>query len=414
MDIDLEDPVDQYINKQNSGGKKVKKDKKSNSDSQSALKKAIDIFKKKGASKDYQNIIDILATYLELHPDDLLAQKIMAFSFIELKLFENAYPAFKRLHSADPNDADVLNALAFLGLMEGRLEESINYMLDAIYIDDSNAQLKKNLESLKTVKDPKVFFRMTKPKDFIFIHLPKETPVEFIENKIRAGLKSPLLRLIIIIILVFIAGYAFYLNYPKIVNVWEDFKFKQGLGQGRVTHVTIQDINKIIEERNQYNIKLSEADIKKKFEIIKSYIEEKKHNRAMILINELLNSNASEYIKERVLILKDVMPDIDPNMIDFLPSIQEVTRLPFLYKDVYIRWYGTIANLEHKERKETVFDLLINFVENAVVEGIAESHFTGFQSITSGEKVAVFGQIAGITVDNKIIVKGLQIQRLGK
>lgn len=298
--------------------------------------------------------------------------------------------------------------------MEGRTEESINHLLDAIYIDKDNPQLKKNLEKLKNIKDPKVFFKMSRPRDFLFVNLPKENLLETIQNRITDILSFPMIRSAILIGAVILAGFVIYYNYPGIINIIEDYRFKKGLGQGRVTHVTIQDINKIIDERKQYNIKLSEADIKKKFQLVSDYIEQKKRNQAMMLINELLNSNASDYIKERVLVLKEVMPDIDLNRIDYLPSVQEVNRIPFLYQDVYIRWYGTVANLEHKERKETVFDLLIDFVENAVVAGIAESHFDGFQNVASGEKVAVIGLVTGITLDNKIIVKGVQIQRLEK
>jgi tetratricopeptide (TPR) repeat protein len=388
--------------------------KKNSPDTDSTLKLALSLFKKHGTSEDYQHLIEILDNYLDLHPDNLLAQKLIAFSLIETKSFDEAYQYLKRIHQRALNETDILNALAWLGLMEGRTEESINNLLDAIYLDKGNQRLKNNLETLKNIKDPKVFFRMSRPEDFLFVNLPREKLLSTVQNRLRDSFASPLIRSVILIIIVILAGYIIYINYPAIVNLEENYRFKNGLGKGRVTHVAIQDIEKIIDERKQYNIKLSAGDIKKKFQMISDFIEQKKRNQAMMVINELLNSNASEYIKERVLVLKDVMPDIDLNNIDYLPTVQEVNRLPFLYQDVYIRWYGTIANLEHKDRKETVFDLLIDFVENAVVAGIAESHFNGFQNIASGEKVAVIGLVTGITIDNKIIVKGIQIQRLDK
>ena len=380
-----------------------------------ALKKSLELFKKHGPSRNYQRIIEILDTYIELHPDDILAQKLIGFSLINIKSYDEAYLYLKRIlqSQSSQDETDVLNALAWLGMKDGKAEESINYILDAIYLDKNNQKLKNNLKALKNIEDPKVFFRMSRPDDFLFFNLPKENTLDVIQNSLNMVLSSPMLKSAAAITIVIIAIIVIYINYPSIVNFIDNYRFKKGLGQGLVTHVTIQDIEKIIDERKSYNIKLTEADIRKKFQLISDDIEQKKRNQAMMLINELLNSNASDFIKERVRVLKDVMPDMDLNRIDYLPTVQEVNRIPFLYQDVYVRWYGTVANLEHKERKETVFDLLIDFVENAVVAGIAESHFNGFQDIASGEKVAVIGLVAGITIDNKIILKGVQIQRLG-
>ena len=379
-----------------------------------ALKRSLELFKKHGPSQNYQRIIEILDTYIELHPEDILAQKLIGFSLINIKSYDEAYLYLKRIHQSRPaqDETDILNALAWLGLKDGKAEESLNYILDAIYLDKDSQKLKNNLKALKNIEDPKVFFRMSRPDDFLFFNLPKENTLDMIQNSLNTVLSSPMLKSAAAIGLVIIAIIVIYINYPSIVNFIDNYRFKKGLGTGLVTHVTIQDIDKIIDERKTYNIKLTEADIRKKFQLISDDIEQKKRNQAMMLINELLNSNASDFIKERVLVLKDVMPDMDLNRIDYLPTVQEVNRIPFLYQDVYVRWYGTVANLEHKERKETVFDLLIDFVENAVVAGIAESHFNGFQNIASGEKVAVIGLVAGITIDNKIILKGVQIQRL--
>lgn len=418
MEIRTEEPYD-YLEKKPLKGAAFKhtrrvKEQRNAQEGLNLRRIALDKFRTRTNSKDCQEVIDLLTEHLEKNPDDTFSEKMLAFCLIDLKMYGDAYKAFKRIHEREPNDVEALNALAFLNLLDGPLEDSINYLLDAVYLDKDNNKLKNNLESLRNIKDKKVFFSMTDPKDFLFIKYPKENISESIINWLKNALLSPILKLLIAIIILSVVILMIYIFYPQIINMAEEYRFKRGLGTGRVTHVTIQDINKFIEERKKYNIKLSEDDIKKKFETIKVYIEEKKRNRAAILINELLNSNASELVKERVRFLKEFLPKPEPTLIDFTPSVQEVTRIPFLYEGVYVRWTGTIANLEHKDRKETVFDLLINFVDNAVVEGIAECHFDGFQNIINGEKLSVYGEIAGITLDNKIILMGKEIQRLGK
>lgn len=338
----------------------------------------------------------------------------MAFSLIELENFSDAAYYFLKILSMNRNDVETLNALAFLGLYENKTEQSINFLLDAIYINNNNEKLKQNLEKLRNIKDIKVFLSMNKPSDFLFFNYPKESLVEKLAGMTSYVVKIPQMKYITIVVIIFVIIFLIYQIYPLILSRAEDFRFLKSLGHGKVDHYSIQDINKLVEERAKYNIKLSEEEIKSKFSLIQGYLEEKKHNRAVILINELLNSNSSELIKERVRFLQRFLPEVSVQTIDFTPQVQEVIKIPFIYQDVYVRWSGTVANLEHKADKETVFDLLINFVDNAVVEGIAETHFEGSQNVLSGEKAAVFGQITGITIDNKIIIKGIEIQKIGK
>lgn len=363
------------------------------------------------STHEYKEIIALLTPYIEENSDNVLALKILAFSLLETDDEEEALFYFKKALSINRNDVEALNAMSFLVLSENNIEQSINYLLDAIYIEKDNNKLKQNLEKIRNIKDPKVFLSMNKPADFIFIRLPRERLINKIQILTADILSLPLVRAIgvtggIVLLL--------FLLYPVFRDIVKDYLFKNGIGHGRVTHVAIQDIDKLVEERSKYNIKLSGSEVKTKFDSIKTYLQENQHNRAVIVINELLNSNASEFIKERVRVLQMFLPDVTVQTIDFTPQVQDVIKIPFLYKDVFVRWNGTIANLEHKARKETAFDLLINFVDNAVVEGIAETHYDGFLQVLSGEKVAVFGQIAGITVDNKIILKGKEIQRIGR
>lgn len=371
-------------------------------------------YRQRNSTQQVRNIIDILTPFVEEHPDDPLMLKILAFCHIEVQDYQRAERYLPSLLRLNQNDVETLNALAYLGLSNGNLEQPIQFLLDAIYLDGKNTRLKQNLEKLRKANDPKVFFRMTKPSEFLFMTLPQEDPLVAAWAAFNKAVKNPMTRLAIMGAGVIVVALLLYAMYPVLVNWANNARFNSGIGANRITHVTIQDIEKLTEERKLYNIRLSEDEIKRKFELVRNYLEQRQFNKASITINELLNSNASEFIKERVGILAGFIPDMDPQAIDYMPPVPEVIRAPFLYQNVYIRWSGLVANLEHKERKETVFDLLINFVDKAVVEGIAESHYPGFQNVTSGDKIVVFGQIAGITLDNKIVIKGKQIIRIGK
>ncbi len=379
-------------------------------DSAALFRKAVSLFKK----EQFLGCVNILDEYLVHHEKDLPALKIMGFALIETGKYLEARRYFSRAQAINRNDIETLNALAYLDLSQGDINSGINNLLDALYIDKENEKIKANLEMLKGNKDPKIIFSLTKAREFLIIRLPELPWMDEFAERFFAWLKTPSFRLIL-----FIAGgglLALFLTlaWPGMRNWLENYRYTRGFGPGQYQNISIQDIDNLVEQRKNYKIKLDPDDIERKFALIKQNLEMGKRNRAVLLINEILHSNAPEQMKEHTLIFQSFVPDGSPTTIDYNPHYRDVVKAPFLYKDVFIKWQGTIANLEHKGKEETSFDLLINFVNDAVVEGMAQPHFPGDIKIRAGEKVTVFGTIAGITLDNKVIIKGQQIVPIGK
>ncbi len=372
----------------------------------------IEKFKKRKTSVDVKNLLDNVNIFLEKEKD-LLIQKILAICLIEISDYKEAKYILLNILEEYNDDPEALNALAYIYIKDGLIDEAIKFLLDALYIDKENKIIKNNLERLRNTVDHKVAFSMMPPSEFLYLNLPPLPILRYLKNLTSHFFFTTYGKIISGVVLVSILLIIGYFIYPHYINWAEDYRFKKGLGKGRVVHLEIKDIEKLVEERKKYNMKLSEEEIKKKFGMIQYYLEEKKINKAIITINELLNSNASEQVKERVLIWKDFIFKIEnSSQIDYMPTVQEVLRAPFLYENVYVSWSGTVVNLEHKERRETVFDLLINFIDNATVEGIAEVHVEGFEKLSNNDKVYVFGQIYGINLDNHILIKGISIQKM--
>ncbi len=357
-------------------------------------------------------VLAILKDIVESDTDHIPALKLTAFSLIETGHLDEAKRHFIRLLQFNRNDPETLNALAYLELSEGDAAKGINYLLDAVYVDDENERLKKNLEMLKGVRDAKLAFSLIKPKDFLFIELPQPNASEIMREKLSAIFGSPFARISVIVSVLVILGVLFYLFYPSITNWAMDYRYRRGFGP-RYDRIAIAEIDKLVEDRQRYSIRISEEEVNRDMHLIRQHIENNQRNRALVLINKILHSDADERIKERVRNLQLFVPEPDPQNPGFVPNYRDVVRAPFLYEGVYVRWNGTVANLEHRGRDQTSFDLLINFVDEAVVEGIAQAYFSGFIHIINGEKVSLFGTITGITLDNRVIIKGSRIARIG-
>ena len=378
------------------------------------MKKAIQLFRKAKIPRDYKDIAGLLLPYTEENTDDRTALKLLGFCYLVLESFEEAERLFLTVSREDDSDPEALNALAYCAISKNDLEGATRLLLDALYLDPDASLLKLNLEKIRKITDSRIFLLRNQAPTFVTITIPKESGLALFSSTIHQISGHRVFRWVGAGMILGVVAIILFITYPAILTWMENYRFKRGLGRGRVTHVSIQDIERLVAERTRYQIKLSEEEIKQKFGLIQTYLEQKSPNRAMILVNELLNSNASERVKERVLFLKDFIPEPGSDSIDYSPPVQEVIRTPFLYENVIVRWSGMIANLDHRDRKETAFDLLINFVEQAVVEGIAEVHFDGFQRVVAGEKVAIVGRVTGIGLDNKVIVIGKEIQRLGR
>lgn len=373
------------------------------------FKNAVSLYRK----GRYDEVANLLKEFVVDVPDSLSALKLLAFAMVEIGHLGESKRFFMRALSINRNDVEVLNAMAYLELSDGNTTAGINHLLDALFVDEDNQKLKDNLESMKNIKDAQISFSMIKPKDFLFMELPKPEMGEIIAEKLRKIFGSWLTKVALIAVIVGVIGMLIYAFYPNLSNWLENYRYSRGYGAPQYHSITIEDIDNLVSLRKKYKIKLSADEIKKEFAMIRQNIEMKRRNKAIININRLLNSNADELVKERVIFWKEFVPDPNPENLGFVPHYRDVAKAPFLYEDVYIRWNGTIANLDHKGRDETAFDLLINFVDEAVVEGIAEAHFKGFIHIINGETISLYGKIAGITLDNRVVVTGSKLSRIG-
>jgi tetratricopeptide (TPR) repeat protein len=378
------------------------------------LKLAMSEYRKGKRPLAWKKMSELLELYTAGNEENVLAWKLLGLAEAENGSMDSASRAFQKASALDRNDAESLNALAWFDLLEGKTDAAVNRLLDALYIDEKNAGFKSNLERIRGARDVKMLARMEKPSSFIFVTLPRRSIFDSVLEAAGGMLAGPFGKAALIgagIVLLAVLGWVFY---PLAVNFVRNANFTSEIGKNPIRKVSIQDVEQLVQERQNYSVRLSEDDVKRKFSQVKSFMAQRQFNRARILINELLNSNAGEGVKTQVDILQSLLPDTDPDAIDFIPQARDVIRLPFLYKDVLIRWDGMVANIDHRDQKETSFDLLINFVDEGVVEGIADCRLDGFQQLRNKDKVSVTGKITGITLDNRVVVIGKTFKPIGK
>ena len=354
------------------------------------------VFFKKG---NYKDASSIWGKILDSQKDDIVALKgLSCCLFIENK-HKEARSYLEEASSYAATDPEITNLIALTHLSDGNVQQAIEVILDAQELQ-SHPLLNETLNQIKKLKDPDHAKNMSL-LPLIQLTLPSTT---ILSPQILIQIKKyiPFVALVIIFS-------SLYLAYPQLRNWATSLNIRNRGEISPATQVSIKGINDIINARENFTIILGEKVIVRKFEELKTAISDQKHNKAKMLVNELLASNASLAVKERISILESFIVDPSTDNIDYVPSYAEIAVAPAIYQGVILRWQGTIANVNHQGRKKTSFDLLVNFLGNGQVEGLAAVEVPGLQELNNGDKITVMGPILGITKDNRVIIEGQKI-----
>jgi len=339
-----------------------------------------------------------------------------AISFLEKALKENKDPqvylflGYASLFTADTDgarryfrgglmvkedDPALLKGLAYVYLKDERIEDAISLWGEVLERNPNDKQVQKALQRLRDTEDIEQFAQEANPSDFFSPRLP-----------LLVKLRPYLLGLYITAGVVAF-GVIFYATplyrkaltklYPEIVEL-----DRVRLPEGAVTE----------EVKKGALYSLTEKEITESFLQIKKLIYKKRVNSAIMLLNKVINSNASPLVKERFEILYEFIDPPDPLSIDFNPHFHEIIKEPKIYQGVWVLWKGRVANLR-KEKESVHFDLLVNYEDQDTIEGIAHVDIDGVYHIENRQSVEVFGYYDGYDTDTgKLLLHGMLLRDL--
>jgi hypothetical protein len=130
--------------------------------------------------------------------------------------------------------------------------------------------------------------------------------------------------------------------------------------------------------------------------------------------NRLLESNASEAIKNkaRILISYAEIPGFDTLRDRF--TYAEVIRDPALYRDCHVIWRGMATNLKTPE-DGTGFDFLVGYDTRSTLEGIVPVAFDFSVSVNLERPLEVLGRIVPVSTPKgeDIRLEGVALHQAG-
>jgi len=136
---------------------------------------------------------------------------------------------------------------------------------------------------------------------------------------------------------------------------------------------------------------------------------------AKINLNRILESNASEGLKNRARLLINNMdiPGFDNFRRSDNPSYSDVKNEPAIYRNVHIIWRGMATNVEVTD-EYTRFDLLVGYDTRRTLEGIIPVIFYSPVSINTERPLEVLGRILIAPSYTDIRLEGVAIHQSGR
>jgi len=355
--------------------------------------------------KQYQKAESILQNFIRTLPFDETIVLYYGFCLIEQQKYEEALTVYRQYLSINSDQYRLLRAFCYAKM--GFLEKSLN---DWIKLSKEGNKIATSLlNDLKKSKDNKAFITFLKynkacgqlPHPNIEKKMRRQTKNESFQYSSFDNKKTPLnfnffkrnkiaIFLSIFAILVFMV--------LLLINN-ESIKIKENLNKNQ--QITISQ-NYQSEDNSKIPITIiyqykDNKQVEKDLSLTKKYITQSDYNNAMLVINKIVYSNASEKYKEKARNLEHLLTEPFFNKLIYNPSFNEVIQNPLLYLNIFVQWKAIVYDI----MDDLNFSVMIYSKNPIYIDGIANCILPKSYPLFVKQQVEIFGKILSV-LDNKI------------
>lgn len=317
---------------------------------------AIEMAKRLMARRDFGGAIKILQARNEIYEESFEYNCIFATACLYVGDSGVASQYYERARKIKINDANLLLGQAAIFLRRGDTDRALQYYLEILEFDPQNEIAKAALE-------------------FIRVHGDYETICQWVDSGKIERFYPPLgfnTRLFGFITFSAVLGILFGIFIVNIFTSKVVLKSSRAdlselaLTQEEQKHPQEKDISK-----NVVRYILTDRQIKDSYFKASKSFHEFNDNAAQVEINRILNSNASNGIRQKARLLMDYLSEPTFDSLKENYEIEQVKEDPSLYLDCFVDWSGRIANIE-KTENTMKFTLLVGYEDQKNVTGTVE------------------------------------------
>ena len=364
------------------------------------LTKAVRLARK----KDYDNAIKTLESEHNRYYGKFIYYYLLGLSYLHSNIYGVALRYLNLAVEQKLRDPDTLLGLAALYLNHGDTDKAVDLYLEVQSIDESNKIAKRALAIIRSNPGPdKISSWIDSGKlHTIFPPFPK------------IDLSA---RTIVVRSLTVLAVLGIVLGISLGIALGTGFISLPQRGARPVPAEAIlsdEERGSPVQTGGVYRYVLTTNQVLDLYNEAQRLFISNRDDAARLRLNRILESNASEPVKNRARVLASFLqtPGFDTLRDRF--SYAEVIQEPFLYRDVHVIWRGMAGNLL-VENENTSFDLLVGYDTRRVLEGIVPISFDFAVPVNPERPVEVLGRIVPVSGEREAGIRllGVSINQAG-
>ncbi len=263
----------------------------------------------------------------------------------------------KRAESLSPLDTDVLLALSALELRRGDSKKAVDGYLRVLELKPGDRLAERGLSVIRTEGSPEGLAELASSGRILRLYPGGRSARPLLRGLAAGAIIAAALGL----------------------ATFGAMRLVSGISSARVPRPEVAAVSLSRAERDSpvatsgaFRYALTEDQVLASFERAKRFFQDYRDNAAIVEINRILGSNASEGIKEKASTLKNFVGKPDFRTIRDDPSYAEASLDPRLYDGCSVAWKGMAANVESRSGS-TYFDFLVGYHDKNRLEGIAKA-----------------------------------------
>ena len=169
-----------------------------------------------------------------------------------------------------------------------------------------------------------------------------------------------------------------------------------------------------VQTGGSYRYVLARNEVLTDYEEARKLFVENRDEAARVKLNRILESNASDPVKNKARLLISYMevPGFDTLKDRFTYS--EVIKDPFIYRDSHVIWRGMATNL-NVQQNHTTFDFLVGYDTYRTMEGIVQVDYDFAIPVNPERPVEILGRVIPISAERepRIRIQGIALNQAG-
>jgi tetratricopeptide (TPR) repeat protein len=353
----------------------------------------------------YNRAIKLLEPEVLRYRGNFTYYYILALAYLRTGIFNYAFDYFKRAREVKGRELDltVLLGLAVLYLRRGETKPAVSFYLKVQELDEHNRIARKALKVIRKYSGTESLRLWADGHRRLRTLFPPPPPEPITASTFVVPLAG-----------VCMAGTLTYA-----VLIWRgilpmpiklDFSTKRD-GFSAVA-LELEERMKPVEIGGSYRYILTVRQVLDTYEEARDLFNKRHDELAKRNLNRILESNASESIKTKALLLISYMdtPGFDTLKDRF--AYTDVKKEPAVYRDCYVIWRGMATNFIMEETS-TAFDFLVGYDTRSILQGIVPVRFTFSVAVNPEQPLEVLGRVVPISSDSgqDIMLEGIAIHQ---